>query len=154
MFLLIVMIFQSCTAAYSTFIVTIEKHKSCYSCKHSYYSLFIPLTCVFACTDPELGKRGMGPRLRHVWAEGANCCWNSFCSPLIWEFNCQTQTYAGLRRISSNLKLPVGTQQICPQTENTPRHLCLSMPLHPCGQTKHILFVLSSSDNCCVCDLL
>ena len=109
----------------------------------------------FSHTDSELGKRRVGAWLRHVWAEGTDRCRSSFCSPLIWEFNSQEKTHAGLRRISSNTKTVRGTQQICPQSEITQSSNVYPwfMNLHPCRQTPCILFVLFSSDSCSVCDL-
>lgn len=94
-----------------------------------------------SCTDSALGKRGVGPWLRHVWAEGAHRGRSSFCSPHIREFDCQTQTYAELRGMRSDIKLSVSTH---PSNSVSPRFYIHS--------DKHIQFVLFSSDSCLVCD--
>lgn len=112
------------------------------SFRQSCCSLFIPLTCFFSCTDSALGKRGVGPRLWHVWAEGTDCCWNSFCSPLIWEFFCQKQTYAGLRRSSSNIKLSEHTANL-PSDWETPQ-APLFIRVSTCVQTNTAHLLLSA----------
>ena len=94
----------------------------------------------------------MGPRLRHVRAEGTDCCWNPLCSPLIREFNCQTQTDAGLRRTSSTQKTLCEHAANLPSNGRAPRApLFIHVSKSAQTNTKHIRFI---SDNCCVCDLL
>lgn len=118
------------TAACSAFSINnweTQRSTCCSSCRQSYYSL----TCFFfSCTDSELGKRGVGPRLRHVRAEGTNCRWSPFCSPLIWEFNYQTQTSAGLRRTNSNIKTLSALK-----LRYTPSSSVYPMSPRPCRQT-------------------
>lgn len=99
------------------------------------------------CTDSTLGERRVGPWLWYVWAEGTKRCWGSFCTSLIWELNCQTQTYAGLRRTrnSNPLKYTIAVETTQPWLTH----------YFTFNQTKahHALFVLFSSDSCSVCDL-
>lgn len=102
----------------------------------------IPYMFFLSCSDSLLGERGVGPWLRHVWAEGTNSCRSSFCSPDVRKFNCKTQTYAGLSWMINLIMT-----KICPHTEMHASHLCLAHAptcIHSAG-------VLFSTDRCCVC---
>lgn len=86
--------------------------------------VFLLFFFVWSYEDSVLGKCGVGPRLWHVWAEGQDVCWSSFCSSDIWEFNSQTQTDAGLNQMSSGLNEKSIFEHGC-----ISKHLCFS--IHP-----------------------
>lgn len=95
--------------------------------------------CFLSCADSLLGERGVGPWLRHVWAEGTNSCRSSFCSPDVRKFDCKTQTYAGLSwMINPMMKKNLRSHW------NACQPPLFSLCIHSAG-------VLFSNDRCCVC---